>query len=189
MKKPFVLLVAVIAMIFCMLSVSHVVNASISPTTLSATLLPGQTVTETKYVVMSDAYWSVLAKDGQLGAASPQLEVLESAYDSWLTSVSPSDYTGVAFDSSATFTFVINITVPAGTAPGTYIFHIVYSTYYPNIYGTSAIVGENQTVTITVAGPANVVPEVPIGIGASAAMIVALAVYLAVPKLKTLKRN
>jgi hypothetical protein len=53
------------------------------------------------------------------------LKVQEPGYASWLTSVTPPEYDEFDIPSGGTTKgFAITITVPLGTAPGTYVFHI-----------------------------------------------------------------
>jgi hypothetical protein len=97
----------------------------------------------------------------------------EAGWEAWLTSVVPPEYDEFDVPSGGvTKTFTITLTVPLGTTPGTYVFHIIAD-------ADGADYGE-QLVTIRVPF-VPVIPEIPFGtIAASAAMILAFAVYLGI---------
>jgi hypothetical protein len=52
------------------------------------------------------------------------LEVSDPAYAGWLTSVSPASYLGIDLEEDTTLGFDITLTVPSGTATGTYDFTV-----------------------------------------------------------------
>jgi hypothetical protein len=190
MKKAIVLLVFAIAMIFCTLPVSHIAKASVSPATLDITLSPGQSHSETKEVTVDDFIWDGLSyPNGYYPYDNVTVYLLTTTFPpgNWM-SISPGAGHIVPFWSSLSYTFNVLITVPAGTLPGVYNFKAKASVYgFDDVF--IDYTGE-QDVTVRVpGGPENVVPEAPIGtIGASAAMIIALAVYFAMPKLKRNRR-
>lgn len=101
----------------------------------------------------------------------------ETGYEAWLTNVVPEEYTDIDIPpEGATKTFEITITVPLGTTPGIYKFHIIAD-------ADGASYGE-QEVTITVP-PSMVIPEVPLGtILASAAMFIGLLSYPGIQKIR-----
>lgn len=70
------------------------------------------------------------------------LEVHEPEFATWLTSVSPSQYTGINLDSEKSFDFTPTFTVPAGTPDGEYVFYL-------DLMGDGAIYA-NHKVTIKV---------------------------------------
>jgi hypothetical protein len=91
-----------------------------------------------------------------VGAEAAHIDTLtllvEAGYESWLTSLTPSEYTDFNIDGGTTETFDITITVPPGTSEGTYVFDIWAS-------GDGADYGR-QTVTITVPGEEKVPPTI-----------------------------
>lgn len=117
-----------------------------------------------------------------VGALATHINVLtlkaEAGYESWLTSVTPPSYTSIDIPpEGVNKTFDITITVPIGTLPGTYTFHIIAD-------GDGVSYGE-QEVTIIVPTPEFVIPEVPIGtILASVSMIIGFMSYFFIPKFK-----
>lgn len=117
-----------------------------------------------------------------VGAFATHIKVLtlkaEAGYESWLTSVTPQNYTDIDIPpEGVNKTFNITITVPIGTLPGTYTFHIIAD-------GDGGSYGE-QEVTIIVPTPEFVIPEVPIGtILASVSMIIGFMSYFFIPKFK-----
>lgn len=79
----------------------------------------------------------------------------ETGYELWLTDVAPPQYTGIDIPSEGvTREFDIEITVPAGTLPGMYIFHIIAD-------ADGASYGEQEVTIIVPITP--VIPEVPFG--------------------------
>jgi hypothetical protein len=81
------------------------------------------------------------------------LQVQEPSYAAWLTSVVPPEYDSITIPpAGVTKTFDITITVPLGTSPGTYIFHITAD-------ADGADYGE-QTVNINVIVPHPLEPSV-----------------------------
>lgn len=99
----------------------------------------------------------------------------EVGYEAWLASVVPPEYEDIDIPPEGiTREFDITITVPLGTMPGIYDFHII-------AVADGASYGE-QRVRITVPLE-EVIPEVPLGtILASTSMILGLLGYLFIPK-------
>ena len=116
-----------------------------------------------------------------VGALAAHVDVLtliaEAGYESWLTSVVPSEYDDIDIPPEGIYkTFDITITVPLGTLPGTYIFHIIAD-------ADGASYGE-QEVTIIVPTE-HVIPEVPFGtILASVSMLMGFVGFFFIPRFK-----
>jgi hypothetical protein len=145
------------------------VLGSITPETITVTLQPGESTNETLEVTFSCTF------DFNLG----NLELKTSeGYETWLTSVTPPEHTEV-WTNKGPYPFQITITVPSGTVPGNYSFQINAYTFGGEPMGEAS-----QDVTVEVT-PKLTVPEVPLGtILTLTSMIIALALYIALPKLK-----
>ena len=146
---------------------------SITPETLEATLRPGESVTETKSVVML-----AFGLPGVYWVGNITLKVCNESYKDWLVSVNP-EWITAKEPTDNVYVFDIEIKVPDGTPPGTYSFQIAV---YPYPDGSQPWSGSTQQVTITVP-PSLVIPIAPAGtIILGIVMIVALAMYIKLPR-------
>jgi hypothetical protein len=182
------MLIFVLVLSLCAIAPLQTVRAAIYPATLTKTLAPGQSITETKNVSVPMGYWDwlMIISEGQAYDYVANLTLIAAkGNESWLTSVSPVSY-AVPIFSTDNYTFSINITVPAAESPGVYNISI-WS--YDNTFMKSYL--DQQTVTIDVPSPVAVVPEYPFGtilgvLGCFAALAVFCSPRLKMrPKFKT----
>ncbi|MCK4434957.1 hypothetical protein KAU92_05650 [Candidatus Bathyarchaeota archaeon] len=157
-------------------TVNAVIHSEFDPPTFTASAQPGQSISES----LSIELWPALPATGTF--YNLWLEA-ESGYEAWLASVNPTEYTDPWYGTGDTYTFDVTITVPPGTPPGTYSFHLraMHDNYPPS---TTSFSTGSQLITVTVLPP-HIIPEIPWGtIVASAAMTIALFGYLAIPKFR-----
>lgn len=172
------MLVFLLILSLCAIVSLQNVSASITPATLTATLQAGQSIDETKHVVVPGGFWDFL---WETGWPWPEIYLgmnASSGYEGWLTMLSPVSppYHVVPCGSSDEWIFKIRITVPADTPPGVYSFKI------GTTFDHEAFI-ETQTVEITVPS-IQVIPEYPFGtVLGLVACFAALAVFC-VPRLK-----
>lgn len=105
--------------------------------------------------IASDIPSAIVSLVGGVAAHVNKLTLkVETGYEAWLTSVTPSDYTNIDIPPSGiTKVFDVTITVPLGTSPGTYTFDMTAD-------ADGASYGE-QTITITcIGGPVDNEPPV-----------------------------
>ncbi len=174
-----------LGLLLTVLNVSAQIPLTTFPVQLTATLRPGESISETISIDLGGQgpfpvyeYWGKLKVKAATG------------YEGWLTNVVPSEYTGVYrpgedeegvnhLRTGWPYTFDITIKVPDGTDPGMYLFSIY--PYFTDDQGDPIepelwVTGQIIKITVTLA---QVIPEVPHGtISAILAMVAAMTLTL-----------